>query len=545
MSLSQEEFLRLQQEMIYLKMKTQELKEENARLARHSAEPQLGEALRKAGAGLGAGAVSAAAAIGQRAASLTHSLADGASGFHVHVPFADRADSHEAHSEVPALQERLKEATQELAAARQDAMQAQREAASAEEPDAKRQHRAASPEQDVLSVSQALLLKVQKQQRDLERMREAVDRQQAQVTRLIDKAESTTKPKKTLPALEEQLRGTENKLEDLGRRLQDSQGSSRLTYELRCHLESVLTRVRQRDNAIEQLLNRQERMEHAGVLQRERLAFAQEDLLSHWERKGDGKGGSTADPEPGPSEGPQEAESDVDTHAVGVQVSNEDTAELMWEAAVAVSPSACQSVGDAASLEQELQDLREEIKATKLRSAQRAEDLRAKIRQQQRRAEAEEEAGPSEADVGWLYVQKIEELEQQNRGLEEDLELLQASEQCLQADSREKEEIISSLMRAMRSDDSDRSESESAASYRRPGAGAMFFGLLRRDRSQEKEQQQELEHVAEEALLDNMRLRKDLRTLALEFGKVRNGSPSAEASEKTRARALWAGPGRC
>ncbi|CAJ1349177.1 unnamed protein product [Effrenium voratum] len=285
-----------------------------------------------------------------------------------------------------------------------------------------------------------------------------------------------------LPALEEQLRGTEDKLEDLGRRLQDSQGSSRLTYELRCHLESVLTRVRQRDNAIEQLLNRQERMEHAGVLQRERLAFAQEDLLSHWARKGDGKGGSTADPEPGPSEGPQEAESDVDTHAVGVQVSNEDTAELMWEAAVAVSPSACQSVGDAASLEQELQDLREEIKATKLRSAQRAEDLRAKIRQQQRRAEAEEEAGPSEADVGWLYVQKIEELEQQNRGLEEDLELLQASEQCLQADSREKEEIISSLMRAMRSDDSDRSESESAASYRRPGAGAMFFGLLRRDR---------------------------------------------------------------
>eukprot|EP00434_Breviolum_minutum_P045978 symbB.v1.2.041350.t1/scaffold8066.1/size7919/1 len=146
--------------------------------------------------------------------------------------------------EVCALQERLKEVTEDLNAARQDAMLAQREATAAADGAVPN----GTPAEDVLTVSQALLLKVQQQQRDLERVRDAVDSQQAQVSRLTEQAATEKMAKQpagpaALPALEDQLRSAEGKLDDLGRRLQSSQGTSRLTYELRCHMESVLDRV--------------------------------------------------------------------------------------------------------------------------------------------------------------------------------------------------------------------------------------------------------------------------------------------------------------
>lgn len=278
--LTPEEFLRLQEEMLHLKMQTEELRQENARLLRHVQEPQLManmEVLRKAGAGAVVGAVGAVSAIGRAGANLKSTLAESHASHASHGQVAE-------DPEVCALQERLKEVTEDLNAARQDAMLAQREATAAADgvvPNG-------TPAEDVLTVSQALLLKVQQQQRDLERVRDAVDSQQAQVSRLTEQAatEKMAKPAAAqLPVLEDQLRSAEGKLDDLGRRLQSSQGTSRLTYELRCHMESVLDRVRTRDQAIEQLLTRQERMEHASVLRRERLAYAQEDLLSQWMRK--------------------------------------------------------------------------------------------------------------------------------------------------------------------------------------------------------------------------------------------------------------------
>eukprot|EP00435_Cladocopium_sp_Y103_P049397 s394_g14.t2 len=566
--LTSDEFLRLQEELLNLKMQTEELRQENARLLRHVQEPQLMgnmEALRKAGAGAVSGAVGAVSAIGQRAGASLKSSLDG-STFQGHFQAESHGHGREvADAEVSALHERLKEVTEELNAARQDAMLAQREATAAE---GHTPNGSGPPVQDVLTVSQALLLKVQQQQRDLERVREAVDGQQAQVQRLTEKAasERMTKPAAAaLPGLEEQLRSAEGKLDQLGRRLQSSQGTSRLTYELRCHMESVLDRVRQRDNAIEQLLTRQERMEHASVMRRERLAFAQEDLLSQWMRKelpcepleGGEVSPSSSSSVPFARESVEEEVDQLDLwKAVGVQVSNEDTAELGWEAAVAASPTSS-LVGDESleDLEQDLEALRRELQNVQLKNRQKAEELRAHIREHQRKLDAEAEAKEastngspsaasaaagsvaSEAFDSILYVQKIEELERQNAGLEQDLELLRSSEQCLQADSQEKEELISFLMRTMRS-----TEREAEASRPRPGAGSRLLGLLsgRRDRSQALRNLEELEKVAEEALLDNMRLRKDLRTLAEEFGKAVALKPSTENKKLKRSqREVW------
>ncbi|CAE7321958.1 unnamed protein product [Symbiodinium natans] len=485
--LSSEEFVRLQQELLYLKMKTEELRDENARSLRHFQETQAAshpsgvDALRKAGAG-------AVTAIGQRAASLKSSLSDGASfqAFQaakdsILHPEADAATA-EAREEVHSLQERLKAAMEELASARNDAMSAQRAATApcAEEPEesgsSSKVQRGGQAE-DGMTV---LLFKVQQQQKELERVREAVDQQQAQIGRLTEKAaadKSRPKGSPRLSDLEEQLRSSEGKLDQLGRRLQSSQGSSRLTYELQCHLESVLSQVRKRDAAIESLLLRQERMEHRGVLQRERLAFAQEDILSQvLEYDLDDV------PQVVDATGPQFSEcfrqddceaqhldedvvsiSNQSHQAAGVQVCDEDTADLEWEVSgLAASPTWSRHFeGDGPSmvdLEEELQGLRAAAEDARRREAEQAETLRAQIRQRQQQmalpaakpeAEAPNSQGPVEAveSSGLLYalflgaktttgltfmawtdeVQKIEELEQQNIGLEQDLDLLASS----------------------------------------------------------------------------------------------------------------------
>lgn len=549
-ALSSEEFDRLQQELLFLKIKTEELREENARALRHfqTQSAQTGvDALRKAGAG-------AVSAIGQRAASLKSSLSDGASfqAFQaakdsILHPEADAATT-EAREEVHSLQERLKAAMEELASARNDAMTAQRAAtACAEDPEdsGSKPQRSARQAEDGMTV---LLFKVQQQQKELERVREAVDQQQAQIGRLTEKAAADKRPKGSprLSDLEEQLRASEGKLDDLGRRLQSSQGSSRLTYELQCHLESVLSQVRKRDAAIESLLVRQERMENRSVLQRERLAFAQEDIMSkvmeyHLEELPQVLDATSPNFSPNLRQDVSEEQLDEDAgncasnqsqQDAGVQVSNEDTADLQWEVSgLAASPtwsSRAEGDGSLVALEEELQGLRTAAEEAQRRKAEQAESLRAQIRQRQQQlalkqaahTEATEAAQVTAIEAvessGWLYVQKIEELEQQNDGLEQDLDLLASSKQCLLDDSKEKEELISFLMRTVRSDGS---ELENPGSLKKPGAGAKFLGLLRGPGRSQRTQLEELQKVAEEAMMDNLRLRKDLRILAEEFRK--------------------------
>merc|ERR1712066_92998 len=126
---------------------------------------------------------------------------------------------------------------------------------------------------------------------------------------------------------------------------------------------------------------------------------------------------------------------------------------------------------------------------------------------------------------GMLYVQKIAELEELNKSLGRDLELLRETEQCLLQDSREKDDLTAFLMRKVKL-----AELEEGASRRRENAkprtgntalsmiGRMFPQQARRDAP--IADVDELEHEAAEALRDNVRLRNDLRVLGEEYKKL-------------------------
>jgi len=114
---------------------------------------------------------------------------------------------------------------------------------------------------------------------------------------------------------------------------------------------------------------------------------------------------------------------------------------------------------------------------------------------------------------GLLYVQKIAELEQLDASLESDVKLLQASKQCLLADSREKDELIVYLMRTIKSAELKKNGTKSRSWW-------SFLGWGERQDLEVEATVDELERIAEEAMRDNARLRKDLHALAKEFQKA-------------------------
>merc|ERR1711920_443410 len=100
--------------------------------------------------------------------------------------------------------------------------------------------------------------------------------------------------------------------------------------------------------------------------------------------------------------------------------------------------------------------------------------------------------------------------------------ILRSSEQCLLADSKEKEDLISNLMRTVRSeqpleDGSNPAKGAVAPTARRGSLGRSLWGRAQRDSQAEVN---ELERVAEESMKDNLRLRNDLRVIAAEFHKT-------------------------
>lgn len=280
------------------------------------------------------------------------------------------------------------------------------------------------------------LIKIQKQQKDLEKLRDVVERQQATIGRLSvhagkrqaerDKAERETKR-----PVEERLRFAEKRAGDLGQRLEASEGLSAQTYELRCLLQSLQEKVQQRDQAIEKMITVQTRQDEAASLLQESLGLAQEDLLGAWGRAESTKilqlgGAKTAEvgptddaPTPGlssnnpsigcdsnatvvvfptgtaPAQHDDEEESHLtmaiadveERHMVGVQVSHSDFESCLdpgWESDEDSSPAA-----GTASLRAELDRLRSEKTEIRKRSAQEVQELRALVREQQRCREVE------------------------------------------------------------------------------------------------------------------------------------------------------------
>merc|ERR1712187_936665 len=108
--------------------------------------------------------------------------------------------------------------------------------------------------------------------------------------------------------------------------------------------------------------------------------------------------------------------------------------------------------------------------------------------------------------------QKIIELEALNAGLETDLDLLQSSVQCLQADVQAKDDLISDLMSSTSRAENGPSSTASASRPRRDSMLDQLWNLSGlKDESKVQLENDELKRMAEEAMLDNMRLHNDLR----------------------------------
>eukprot|EP00933_Yihiella_yeosuensis_P019512 TRINITY_DN1579_c2_g1_i1.p1 TRINITY_DN1579_c2_g1~~TRINITY_DN1579_c2_g1_i1.p1 ORF type:complete len:671 (-),score=173.99 TRINITY_DN1579_c2_g1_i1:26-2038(-) len=656
-ALTSEEFVRLQEELLFLKMQNHELRDENARSQRllEAGSSTLASGAAKAGAGAVSALGAHAAVLKSTFTNIVDSAAEtGASSSNRSENDASRTDPEleNLQKEVAALRERFRSATEELASTRSVAMTAQREAAAAAAPTEQVPTPSAEDLREKISSLEAvaqdesrlpfltdevlnclsraslelalqkaeavqkakvaaaaaseeaqgdgitvLLTKVQKQQKELERLREAVDRQQSQIARLADKASSEKTPAVTasLPALEEQLRSTEAKLGNLGERLQSAEGASSQTFELQCHLQSLLDRVRKRDAAIEHLMGKQERLGVFRSFQRERLAMAEEDVAAHVQESQERRSAETR---------PDDSKAEAVVSDVKLETKREIGPEVGVQANFfSESPNhgadadsevgACQdSCVEISKLSEEVDSLRDEKKTLKLQATQEVQELRKRIREHQNRREnlqrrasvaagiehnnnnsnsnsnnsnsnnsssnninsnsdtveggsssssaapapksndSTQEGEDEDQSSSLLYIQKIDELEQQIVGLNADLELLNASKHCLLADCKEKDDLIAQLLRSVRVDDGTESEGPPEVKFKKAGAGKKLIGLLRSqfDGRGSREKREEQERIAEEAMLDNLRLRKDLRTLAEEFRRC-----SIEKEQKTMA----------
>jgi len=120
---------------------------------------------------------------------------------------------------------------------------------------------------------------------------------------------------------------------------------------------------------------------------------------------------------------------------------------------------------------------------------------------------------------GMLYTQKIEELEALKNGLEQDVTLLQESAQMLRQDCVEKEAFITELMGRAAAEEIEMHCLERAETRKKPGR----MRLLKRLKKERRGLQAEfdgLQHEAEEAMLDNIRLKNNLRMLAQELDQA-------------------------
>lgn len=428
------------------------------------------------------------------------------------------------------------------------------------------------------------LLKIQKQQKDLEKMRETVDAQTAQIGRL---AEQVSKDQKEagdgawIPTEvsrvppEERLRAAEKQRQELGRRLEASEGPSRQLYELQCHLRVLADRLAQRNRALQERLDAVQEHREEQKLLRERLAVAQEDF------RGSAPSRSSRATYPGPSTAPLQcdvggavAEGMVEADDASLRAPpaspptpgavagrkhaevQVDFAEYLAGAEGADVAAAAQggAHGGAAGAAERLETLREELRqlrAEKATLAQRfacdAKDLRHAVRgktseglsssyppEAPKGAAAHDACVPgSEAEASSvLYDAKITELEALNANLERDLALLGESEECLMDDGESKENLIASLMQQIRlaEDSANDGGSDAAADTGTAAAARRGVGILAAGAvawlggaaawDADDAEAIELQRIAEEAMRDNCRLKADLRTLAQELRRA-------------------------
>jgi len=315
-------------------------------------------------------------------------------------------------------------------------------------------------------------------------------------------------------------------MEELSRRIASADEMSGQMYELRCHLQGVQQKLRHRDAAIDKALSTQttNELEHASLRQQIRAAEGRIKTSDSSEQAGGGSEGNDewTFVEPAGTEPLAEAPQ-ARFESIGVQAGDDDA----------------RGCGDQLDeLRRRVDAHREEKCASERQTSEELKKLRAQVRGQtstRRKAEAVADDLPYEVQsadpTGLLYVRKVAELEALCSGLEHDIDLLQSSEQVLQEDTTEKQELIRTLMRNAHALSQNARENARRSSK----SGSVLRGIKKAlgAGDSQKAHIQELERAAEEAILDNMRLRKDLRGIGEEVLKLRLSQDREAASEAT------------
>jgi len=517
----------------------------------------------------GAGAVSAFGAKSRGAFRSTFVRRESEDG-----DFGEDADLDMIRAEISSLQDNLQVAADRLKEARVRAMQAQQAAAPLEEPcivdqvqtsteavEIRRElgDSAGDIEDATLSlIARAVfqlveqcpvcqetddpmasdLMTIQAKQKDLERICDAVDKQQAQIGRLtlFVSAQQDREDHKEGRVLEVKLRDAEKQMGDLWRRLETSEGMTRQMYELRCHVQGVNERLQNRDMLIDKLLGEQQQQHARRADLLEHLNHMEEDLRAHAMN----------------AEIREEVFVVHSVSAEGKGVASEQVETVGCIDVGAQTDPADFGVGVTEKLRAQVDTLLQKALLLERESAQEVQELRMLVREQKLASERTavcppgSEAPPMElplADTvardrdlivdggqaraeppalelsaqssGMLYVQKIAELEAQIKALEHDLDLLSESEQVLLADSTHKSDLMAYLMRRVGSADEKFKDGTEAT-------WGDLLGSLWGWNPDPQVDMSEMEHTAQEAILDNVRLRNDLQTLANELQKVKS-----------------------
>lgn len=549
---------------------------------------------------VGAGAVSALGARG--AAQLRSSLAEAAAD-------AANLETEVFFTEVEPLRQKLREAQDELSSAKKSAMAAQHRAAtvSNKSPELKlpsvedlrrrleetgevtaldgddlmeivevalrideerRKHLAAKRFETSAPIADvdprvSPILQIQKQQEDIERVRDAIEKQSGQIGRLADQAahDKAVRPD-SVQSLQERIAETERYVSELSRQLEESEGVSSSMYELKCHFKVLQERVQRRQRAIEDILERQGELnaeeqilrEHAGMAENDAIS-SHVELLTRSEAAANTFESECADGNRDPN---AQAEQPCCDDAFEIaHLVPEPPVPQMEDVGVQVDAPSFGSGGESPShrrmsldgLKQTLEDLQAEKSAFERRNLGEVQKLRAIARGcagnsrtfgSQQLSAVEATGSSSAADHGsvvdtisicsgtsLLYRHKLQELTALKDGLDRDIDLLRSSEECMAEDTQEKAAIIRNLMRAVHADDDAFLNVSHQHSRKDAGhsLGVVAAGVLRNLLGKGQSDQQgadtvELERIAEQGMLDNLRLRRDFKQIGEELQKT-------------------------
>ncbi|CAJ1401347.1 unnamed protein product, partial [Effrenium voratum] len=546
--LSMEEFTRLQDELMALRLYHEELLGERRWLERAPPAP----------AAPWAAAAAATASLSSQVKVGTEALSSlGNRGM---ATFAKRTDNSELElkTRIRALQEEAEEFRSVAANARSAA------AAVAAAPSSEAAGVEASDELHDSDDEDTVLLKqkIKAQKSELDRLTEIFQRQQEQMLKLQDQISGKEEERQKLLRREVQakLKDRETQVEGMLRQLRSAEEESRQSQDLRNQLRDFAEQAINRNNVLAEMRSVFHQQAANDALEQERLFMVLEDLAARAdadvsESRLSGRAEGAAHPPGAPvARTPQRPDAGAVTAAEQATV----------EAQCDLDPSNSLAAVHSRLLLQQIDDLRIEKGLLEKRSTRELQDLEALVKPRpkprskpkekvslpdwpgeedplpavpvavqsewfaaqqvefhnigsddepldwERNLSPESVHGQEEYPVGLHYVQQVAELEAKSDELKLRLEELHEAESALRRESQEKNDLIALLLRKTKLPEKEKEGWWSRGS---------------------RNEELELQRVIEETTEDNIRLRNDIKIMSDQLRKVLAGE---EAPPKSR-----------